>query len=86
LRGDIGLGKNWREHDCGGGVEGFYNGEDMERDCALESLRYQGLVRHGVLRSPRLELRCRVVVRDGKDISGVDEVNESDTIVVVDGD
>ena len=31
-----------------------------------------------------LELRCRVVVRDGKDISGVDEVNESDTIVVVD--
>ena len=33
-----------------------------------------------------LELRCRVVVRDGKDISGVNEVNESDTIIVVDGD
>ena len=32
FRGDIGLGKNWREHDCGGGVEGLYNGEAMERD------------------------------------------------------
>ena len=41
------------------GVEGFYNGEAMREthrhgsNCALESLRYQGLVRHSIPRSPR---------------------------------
>jgi len=40
-------------------VEGFYNGEAMREthrhgsNCALESLRYKRLVRHGVPRSPR---------------------------------
>jgi len=41
------------------GVEGFYNGEAMREthrhgsNCALESLRYKRLVRHGVPRSLR---------------------------------
>jgi len=40
-------------------VEGFYNGEARREthrhgsNCALGSLRYQELVRHGVLHSPR---------------------------------
>jgi len=53
---DIELRKNWREHDCEGGV---YIDEAIERDAQawielyLKSLRCQALVRHGVLRSPR---------------------------------
>ena len=54
-------------------------------NCALGSLRYQGLVRHGVLRSCVVEW-WKEGDDDGKGIGGVDEVNESDTIVVVDGD
>jgi len=68
LRGDIGLEKNWREHNCGGGVEGFYNGEAMKRDMdrtvhwgVCDTKNLCGTV-FPALRG--LELRCRVVGRE----------------------
>ena len=90
LRGDIGLGKNWREHDCGGGGTGVDNGEAMERRTGMDRT-----VRWGVraARCSPLSEGWSCVVEwwkegddDGKGIGGVDEVNENDTIVVVDGD
>jgi len=95
LRGDIGLGKNWREHDCGGGVEGFYNGEAMERDAQAWIELCVGefaIPRTRAARcSPLSDWSCVVEWwkegdDDGKGIGGVNEVNESDTIVIVDGD
>ena len=90
MRGDIGLGKNWREHDCGGGVEGFYIGEAMERDAQAWIELCIGefaIPRTRAAQCSPLTEGWSCVVEwwgegddDGKGIGGVDE------IVVVDGD
>jgi len=80
----------------GVGVQGFYHGEVMERDaqawielCVEEF----AIPRTRSARCSPLSEGWSCVVEwwgegddDGKGIGGVDEVNESDTIVVVDGD
>ena len=96
MRGDIGLGKNWREHDCGGGGGGVCNGEAMERDAQAWIELCVGefaIPRTRVARCSLLSEGSSCVVEwwkegddDGKGIGGVNEVDESDTIVVVDGD
>ena len=90
LRGDIGLGKNWREHDCGGGGGGVCNGEAMERDAQAWIELCIGefaIPRTRAAQCSPLTEGWSCVVEwwgegddDGKGIGGVDE------IVVVDGD
>jgi len=80
----------------GVGVEGFYIGEAMERDAQAWIELCIGefaIPRTCAARCSPLSEGCSCIVEwwkegddDGEGIGGVDEVNESDTIVVVDGD
>ena len=76
-------------------VEGFYNGEAMEGDAQAWIELCVGKFAIPRTRAAWCSLLSEgwsCVVEwwkegdDGKGIGGVDEVNESDTIVVVDGD
>jgi len=80
----------------GVGVEGFYIGEAMERDAQAWIELCIGefaIPRTRAARCSPLSEGCSCIVEwwkegddDGEGIGGVNEVNESDTIVVVDGD